>query len=50
MKRITRKDLRSLENRMEEAKKNHDAKRLTFLKATHNRYSKDLGIETKYNW
>lgn len=50
MKKITKKDLESIEKRMTEAAKSGDLKRWTFLAATHNRYSKELGLKVKYNW
>lgn len=52
MKRITKKDIKSLEKRLAEeiAKENSDIKRITFLKATINSYSKRLGLEAPYEW
>ncbi len=50
MKKITRKTIKDLEQRLEEAKKSGDIKRVTFLKATINAYSKQLGIKAPYEW
>lgn len=50
MKKITKKDLESIEKRMTEAAKSGDLKRWTFLAATYNRYSKELGLKKKYTW
>ena len=46
--KITKKDLNRIEEEIRN--ENKDAKRVTFLKATHNRYSKKLGIAPKYSW
>ena len=52
MKKITKKDINSLEKRLAEeiAKKDSDIKRITFLKATINSYSKQLGMKAPYEW
>lgn len=52
MKKITSKDIKSLEKRLAEeiAKKDSDIKRITFLKATINSYSKKLGKPEPYRW
>lgn len=44
--KITRKDLDRIEREIKNEKK--DPKRTAFLKATHNRYSKKLGIAPRY--
>ncbi|WP_185752131.1 hypothetical protein [Eubacterium sp. AB3007] len=47
--RITMKTLKELDRKIEEEKK--DIKRKTFLIATRNRYSKQLGVKSPYeNW
>lgn len=50
MKKITKKNLADIEKRMKEAAKDGNSKRWYFLAATHNRYSKELGLKVKYNW
>ena len=52
MKKITKATVRNLEKRLteEQAKANPDIKRVTFLKATINSYSKQLGLEEPYIW
>ncbi len=47
MKQITRKDIKDLEKRLAATK---DQKRIIFLKATINRYSKQLGMEAPYKF
>ena len=46
MKKITKKNIRDLEKRLaeEQANEHSDIKRITFLKATINSYSKQLRI------
>lgn len=44
--KITRKDLDRIEKEIKA--ENIDIKRITFLKATHNRYSKKLGLQPRY--
>lgn len=44
--KITRTDLDRIEKEIKAEHKN--IKRLTFLKATHNRYSKKLGLQPRY--
>lgn len=52
MKKITKKTIRDLEKRLaeEQAKKDSDIKRITFLKATINSYNKKLGLKETYTW
>jgi hypothetical protein len=52
MKKITKSMIRDLEKRLaaEQAKENSDIKRITFLKATINSYSKQLGLKEPYTW
>ena len=52
MKKITKRTIKDLEKRLaeEQAKENSDIKRITFLKATINSYSKQLGIAEPYTW
>lgn len=52
MKKITKSMIRDLEKRLaaEQAKENSDIKRVTFLKATINSYSKQLGLKEPYTW
>ena len=52
MKKITKKTVRDLEKRLaeEQAKADSDIKRVTFLKATINSYSKQLGMKEPYAW
>lgn len=52
MRKITKKDIKDLEKRLaeEQAKANSDIKRITFLKATINRYSKAIGHKAPYEW
>ena len=47
---IDEADLQELESRITEAEKSGDLKRRTFLAATHNRYSKALGIAPRFTW
>ena len=47
MKKITKKNIKDLEKRLTEAK---DPKRITFLKATINSYSKQLGMKPPYEF
>ena len=47
MKKITKKHIAELEKRLKETK---DPKRQTFLKATINSYSKELGMKEPYRW
>lgn len=47
MKKITKKNIEDLEKRLAEAK---DAKRITFLEATINHYSKQLGMKPPYEF
>ena len=50
--KITKKTLKDLDRRIaeEQAKENRDIKRITFLKATRNSYSKELGIKPPYKF
>lgn len=52
MKKITKKTIKDLEKRLaeEQAKENSDIKRITFLKATINSNSKQLGLAEPYTW
>ena len=52
MKKITKETIKDLEKRLaeEQAKEDTDAKRITFLKATINSYSKMLGLKEPYVW
>ena len=52
MNRITKTDIAKLEKELkaEQAKDNSNIKRITFLKATINRYSKQIGKEEPYRW
>ena len=52
MKKITKSTINNLEKRLSEesAKANPDIKRITFLKATINSYSKQLGFDAPYTW
>ena len=50
MKKITQKNLDNIEKRMAAARKAGDIKRWTFLAATHNLYSKALGIAPRFTW
>lgn len=47
MKKITKKDIKDLEKRLAETE---DSKRQTFLKATINNYSQQLGMRPPYSW
>lgn len=50
-KKITLKDIRRLEKELEkEEAKVINSKRAVFLKATINRYSKELGLDIEYSW
>ncbi len=50
--KITKKTLKDLDRRIaeEQAKENRDIKRITFLKATRNSYSKEFGIKPPYKF
>ena len=52
MKEITEQNIRDLEKRLadEQAKETPDIKRITFLRATINSYSKRLGLKEPYTW
>ena len=50
MRKTSKEDLVRIEREMQEAEKAGDAKRLIFLAATYNRYSKELGLKEKYKW
>ncbi|MBR0380318.1 MAG: hypothetical protein IJH62_07130 [Mogibacterium sp.] len=52
MKKITKRTIKDLEKRLaeEQTKENSDIKRITFLKATINSYSKQLGLAEPYTW
>ena len=52
MKKITKRTIKDLEKRLaeEQTKENSEIKRITFLKATINSYSKQLGLAEPYTW